>query len=337
MATQNKLWTDVSTWTPTVGANTTSANDTTDFSGETAVKFTTSGRGKSNTNFIEISGTWESLFGIASGSVVSTIGTPDDFDWRCVTFTTGAASTAGPLELRDSSGTLLLTLAAGASYSGTTTRATKAGTAQAVPAAQQASNSSIRLRLGSTMATGSSNSAVNALVLGHVNVTISFVTQQAGTATPAGVSSTEAVGAASGRGRGSAFPAGQHSGELVGTATASGASPNTGTRGTASPSGDHAGEKAGSGTASGRAWERVVGVGRAMARGVAWSWGRATMKVTGLFRGDVVGAVAASGRGTSGGDGGGNTSDESGRIVAASLCNPIATPPMASHHHTRGH
>lgn len=175
MATKNLLATDVSAWTRSLGAATAYTADTTDWSGENCDKFATTGRSKSDANYLEISGTWETLFGVPAGATVSLIGTPDAFDYQCLTYTTGAASTAGPLELRDSAGTtLLLTLAAGAAYSGTVARTTKAGTQQAIPSAQQPSNSSIRIRLRSQQATGNSSSANNTLLLGHVNITVTY-------------------------------------------------------------------------------------------------------------------------------------------------------------------
>lgn len=205
MSTKNLLVTNVSGWSRTLGAATAYAADTTDWSGDNADKFTTSGKNKSDANFLETSGTWEALFGIPAGSTVTTIGTPDDFDWQCLTYTTGAASTAGPLELRNSGGTLQLTLATGSSYSSTVARTTKAGTSQAVPSGVQPSNTTIRLRLNSTQATGNSSSAVNALILGHVNVTITYttayvLTAASGSFTETGGAATPGVGATAGAG-----------------------------------------------------------------------------------------------------------------------------------------
>jgi hypothetical protein len=167
----------VSGWSRSLGAASSYAADTTDWTGNNADKFTTTGKAISNANYLEISGTWESLFGIPSGSTVTTIGTPDAFDYQVLTYTNGASSTAGPLELRDAPGTtLLLTLATGVTYTGTVARTTKAGTSQSVPSGSRPSATTVRLRLNATQATSASISGTNVLILGHVNITITYTT-----------------------------------------------------------------------------------------------------------------------------------------------------------------
>jgi hypothetical protein len=134
------------------------------------VKNSTTGAGLA---YLEWAGTWEAL-GVPAGSVVTSV----QVTWRykCQTYTSAAASTAGPVELRDSAGTTLLaTLVAGVAYSAThATWQVGTGGTVAVPSAQQASNSSIRLRFAATQAVGNSTSAVNELLRDYFQITITY-------------------------------------------------------------------------------------------------------------------------------------------------------------------
>src|SRR6185437_6503603 len=88
-----------------------------------------------------------------------------------------ASSTDGPLELRDSGGTLLLTLVAGRTYSAVdsswVTRS-PGSLNQAVPSAQQPSGTTVALRLNGAVKTGTSSSANNTLLQDNVKITITY-------------------------------------------------------------------------------------------------------------------------------------------------------------------
>lgn len=185
MATATKLWqtsTDLTSWTATVGASTTSSKPTTNGQGgstDAFLQLSITGRSKSASSFWQISDTWVNLFGIPSNGVVTNIlASGDGYFGKCVTFTTGAASTDGPLELRDSAGTtLLLTLVSGRAYSATDASwvARNPGSLnQAVPSAQQAASTTVTIRVNCTLATGNSTSAVNTLGQDAIKLTITY-------------------------------------------------------------------------------------------------------------------------------------------------------------------
>lgn len=140
----------------------------------------TTGKSKSGTGYFDLTGTWEAIFGISAGSHVTAIMVSSDGYWgRCLTYTTGAASTDGPLELRDSGGTLLLTLTTGRAYSAADgayvhTQPTAGQQNQAIAAGQQPSNTTIALRLRGSVNTGNSVSASNQLYQDDITVTITY-------------------------------------------------------------------------------------------------------------------------------------------------------------------
>lgn len=122
--------------------------------------------------YMEWTGTWETL-GVPAGNIVDSVQLT--WAWKCLIYTTGAASTAGPFELRDSAGTtLILTLVAGAGYSGTTAWADAVGSTQNVPSTYQPSNTTIRLRGNATMAIGNSNSGQNGMLRDWYRLTINY-------------------------------------------------------------------------------------------------------------------------------------------------------------------
>lgn len=166
----------MSGWVATPGTNQTTALAA--FSGSpaaTGIQFTLSGKNHSNvTGTAEVTGTWASLFGINAGAVVTTIGTPDDFDYARTTAATASAA-MGPLELRDNGDALLLTLAAQVATASTTAaRTTQSGTSQAVPAASQPASTNIRFRLTVVQSTGNSSSASTVVLIGNPNITITY-------------------------------------------------------------------------------------------------------------------------------------------------------------------
>lgn len=99
--------------------------------------------------------TGEGKLSIPAGATITAINF--DYDWNCLVYSTGAASTVGPAELRDEAGALLKTFSTSQSFSSTTEIATKAGTNQtglSLPVA-----SKIKLRVGQKPNTGSNNKA----------------------------------------------------------------------------------------------------------------------------------------------------------------------------------
>lgn len=184
MATASKTWTftsDLQSWVATsVGTGNSCVRSSTNGHNDAGcINNGTTGRNHSGTGHFDLTGTWEALFGIASGSTVTAIMVSGDGYWgRCATFTTGAASTDGPLELRDSGGTLLLTLVSGTAYSGTFAYANRTPSGaqqnQAIPSAQQASGTTVAIRINGSVTTGNSSSASNQLFQDDITVTITY-------------------------------------------------------------------------------------------------------------------------------------------------------------------
>lgn len=165
---------DAEGWVATAGSKSTLTYNATTGNPPGSLSSRVTGRNISNVNYWEYVGTWESL-GVPAGTKVTDI-TLDRADYSCTEYVTGAASTAGPWELYDSSGGLIGTLAAGVGFSGTTGWLSTSGTSLAIPADQQASNTTIRLRASNTLATGGSSTAAVTLSLDNVAVSLSYVT-----------------------------------------------------------------------------------------------------------------------------------------------------------------
>lgn len=127
--------------------------------------------GSLNTNgtpYYEWSGTWEDL-GVPAGHTVTACKL--DYDWKCATYSGGGtSSTYGPAELRDSGGSFTGTFSASATFSTTTSWATLSGST--ITGLSQASNTSIKLRIGSTPRTGFSALSKVTLRFDWVVVTI---------------------------------------------------------------------------------------------------------------------------------------------------------------------
>ena len=135
------------------------------------------GKNHSGTGHWDLVGTWQALFGVPENALVTSVGgaAGDEHSWECQTFTTGAASTEGPFELRDSTGTTVLGTFTGThAYSGTTAYARPAAASVSVPSAQQPSSATVALRLSGTVATGNSNNANNTLLQDEVTLTVTY-------------------------------------------------------------------------------------------------------------------------------------------------------------------
>ena len=182
--TATKTWTfdsDTESWAFTYPAG---ANNTTD-SWQSAdaspsngsLQLRISGKNKTNTDRRrDISGTWESLFGIPANSTVTEVGsgTGNSYYWRVSEYATGAAGTVGPFTFRDSSETLIGTFSSGTSFSATSNWAQKTGTAVSVPANLQASSSTVLFRISNDLATGNNNNAAVTVRHDTVSLTITY-------------------------------------------------------------------------------------------------------------------------------------------------------------------
>jgi hypothetical protein len=182
MTTANRTWTfpkNTQSWTATLGTSTTGAWQSADTSvadGSGCLEFVFTGSNSSASSYWEITDTWENLFGIPTNSTVATIGTPDDYDWKCSTSVRPSTSTTGPFEFRDSGGTLQATLSTGVTFNTTTAFATKTGTAAAVPATLNSSSTTIKLRLNATLATVAGGGPNITLRHDQISVTITYAT-----------------------------------------------------------------------------------------------------------------------------------------------------------------
>jgi hypothetical protein len=160
-----------------------------------SLKARTFGRNKTTVNnYWEWSGTWEDL-GVTSGDVVTQVRL-NAADNRCTEWNVGTSATIGPYAIYDSTGTTLIaTLWAGRSPTASEGGWTSVGTQsyQSVASAYQASGTSIRLRLYSSMDNG--NNANAAISLQDDNFSID-IDHQAGSddLTANSISTTPVVG-----------------------------------------------------------------------------------------------------------------------------------------------
>ena len=125
-----------------------------------SLKSRISGRNKTGTSYWEWTGTWEDL-GISSGDTITQVRI-NDADNRCTEWNTVDACTIGPYSIYDSVGTTLIaTLWAGRSPTGTEGSWTAIGnqTYQAIAAAYEASNTTIRIRLYNALDLGNNSAA----------------------------------------------------------------------------------------------------------------------------------------------------------------------------------
>ncbi|MEJ5165484.1 MAG: CxxxxCH/CxxCH domain-containing protein [Thermoanaerobaculia bacterium] len=159
-------------FTATTGGNSTAAFDSTTGNPAGSVYTEITGRNRTNSNYWEWTGTFENL-GVLPGSIVTGIQLTSAYN-RCTIYNTGLQSTAGPYELRDSTGnTVLATLWAGRNFSATDGNwVFVSGTNQTL--SNLPSNTTIRIRLNNTLRTGNSNTAQVRLYDDQISLTITY-------------------------------------------------------------------------------------------------------------------------------------------------------------------
>jgi hypothetical protein len=110
-------------------------------------------------NYWEWTGTWEDL-GVPSGGTVTQIRVNAGYT-RCTEYNVGIGFTVGPYELRENGGTLIATLWSGRSGTATDGSWVSIGAQsdQSVTGGNQASNTTIRLRLNNNLEAGNNGSA----------------------------------------------------------------------------------------------------------------------------------------------------------------------------------
>src|SRR5579862_7095044 len=154
--------------TASINSGIDSTNDTN--AGGGVLQMATSGKNKTSSNTWTWSGLWTDL-GVPAGATVLTIN--GNYDWWCTAFTTGSGDNTGTLTLLDGGGALQATIISGTvAVSGTTTQATRTGTAQNVPSGISASSASIELQIQDVTSTGNSNSGACTIVHDWVALTI---------------------------------------------------------------------------------------------------------------------------------------------------------------------
>jgi len=181
MATVTKRFsfnTDLESWTSSVGAGTTASRSTTEEStndtnsGNGALSLRIYGKSKTNAgNYWIWSGTWENL-GVPSGNVVTAVNV--SYDWRCSEFATGTGTNrVGPCVLLSSSDITRATFStAQSSVTGSTSWATVSGTEYS--GISDASNTTIKLKITTDLATGNSSTAAVTMVQDWIQVTITY-------------------------------------------------------------------------------------------------------------------------------------------------------------------
>lgn len=124
-----------------------------------ALKSTLATKSRTGASYWEWSGTWEAL-GVPTGAIVTAVAL-GGASVRCTQFTSATSAKNGPYELRDSAGTLLGTLWAGRTATAVDAAwvAVAAQASLAVPAAQRPSNTTVRIRLNSTLVTPNTTGA----------------------------------------------------------------------------------------------------------------------------------------------------------------------------------
>jgi hypothetical protein len=157
VATTLKTWSFLAgaeSWTWTTGANST-ATWTVALGNPLGSHYDDiTGKSKSNTNYCEISGTWEALFAVTAGVTVTKAQLTGGYV-NCTACVSPGTCTRGLVEIRDSAGTTVVaTLRAATSL--TTTDAgwvAISGSLQTIGAAYQASGTTIRVRYTDVLAT----------------------------------------------------------------------------------------------------------------------------------------------------------------------------------------
>ena len=189
MATVSKVFhfaTDAEGFVATPDANSTLTWDGTTGNPAGALKARTSGRNKVNVSYWEWTGTWEAL-GVPAGSTVTAIRVNSGYT-RCTEYATGASSTVGPYEYRDSGGILRGTLWTGRTITGTDGAWVAIG-AQAdvtVGASDRPSNTTIILRLQDSLNTGAAGGAAVSTYDDEVEFVITYTAPTTYPITPSG-------------------------------------------------------------------------------------------------------------------------------------------------------
>jgi len=163
MATLNKIFpflTTVEGFTAVEGGSALLTYDSGVGNPSGSLKSRVSGRNKAGTSYWEWTGTWEDL-GIPSGDTITQIRI-NDADNRCTEWNVVDACDIGPYAIYDSIGdTLIATLWSGRSPTGVEGSWTSIGNQgyQTIGASYEASNTTIRIRLYSTLDLGNNASA----------------------------------------------------------------------------------------------------------------------------------------------------------------------------------
>lgn len=165
--TDNEGWTATSSNLTLVrSTDEDSTNDTN--SGNGVLQSTESGRRASGTGYWSWTGTFEDL-GVPSGAVVTGINV--HYDYRCSTYTVGAASYSG-LMGRYSSGALAKTYSTTRSFSSTTSWAQVSGTEET--GLGFTSNQSTEFRLNMALNTGNNGSATVVLRQDWIQIIVTY-------------------------------------------------------------------------------------------------------------------------------------------------------------------
>ena len=159
-------------FTATTASQSSAAHDGTTGNPSGALYTEIVGRRKSNANYWEWTGNFEDM-GVPAGGIVSAIQLTGGFT-RCTDYNNGDVSTAGPWELRDSTGvTVLATLYSGRTFSATD-GAWVAATGANQALADLASNTTVRLRLNNRLSTANAAGTSVRLYDDQVSVQITY-------------------------------------------------------------------------------------------------------------------------------------------------------------------
>lgn len=135
---------------------------------------TQTGRNQRGVDAWQLEGTWESIFGIPSGSMINSILAPGDgFDSKCDIYDNAAPSVAGPLAVGPVS-LQFPTLIPGRSYSSIDVSWVRQVPEVFNQSINQPSNTLIYFILGATVVTGSHSNPVNRLLLDNITITVMY-------------------------------------------------------------------------------------------------------------------------------------------------------------------
>lgn len=179
----SKTWlidgtTDYNAWTHSAAANVTASFDSTtaDADGTSpngSIKYTLSTSASGGACYSEIAGTWEN-WGVPAGATVTGVSVTAAWQLTAASRLNNAAA-IGPFTLRDSSGTLLNTLASATTLTAVTTWADKTSGFFTLTT-PSASSTSVRLRLESTVQTASGANPSVILMVDWVRLVIYYRT-----------------------------------------------------------------------------------------------------------------------------------------------------------------